>query len=57
MNAVLAITFLMVVYMIGEIVVLKTKATLSSTFVIAIVMLISFIFTMQHVGLTIVALM
>ena len=57
MNAVLAITFLMVVYIIGEIVVLKTKATLSSTLVIAIVMLISFIFTMQHVDLTIVALM
>lgn len=57
MNAVLAITFLMIVYMIGEIVALKTKVTLSSTLVISIVMLISFIFTMQHVDLTRVAIM
>lgn len=57
MNAVLAITFLMTVYMIGEIVALKTKATLSSTLVISIVMLISFIFAMQHVDLTRVAIM
>ena len=57
MNAVLAITFLMIVYMIGEIVALKTKVTLSSTLVISIVMLISFIFNMQYVDLTRVAIM
>lgn len=42
MNAILAITFLMIVYMIGEVVALKTKAMFSATLVIAVVMLISF---------------